>query len=225
MATITTKPDQEVTSSFSGVGVPPWPRGQSASTVFDPAAKGPEQPSHRDALQALLAFSALHEQVRRRKVLAARSGGFDAGAPIPEFERSEQFLLDEVLQLVAERAVAITGADGLAIALAENNEIVLRTAAGTVRPDVGARIDRDLPFLPGDIQIDRAEIFSSGGLLRQKRNERAELPARAKVVRGDRTRCVASCDEVAGVGNDRVRQNSRLNQLRSRKPTSVTNRA
>ena len=51
-----------------------------------------------------------------------------------------------MLQLVAERAVAITGADGLAIALAENNEIVLRAAAGTVRPDVGARIDRDSAF-------------------------------------------------------------------------------
>src|SRR6266566_4595401 len=146
MATITTKPDMEVTSSFSGVGVPPWPRGQSASTVLDPATKDPEQPSHRDALQALLAFSALHEQVRRRKVLAAHSSGFDAGAPIPEFERGEHFLLDEVLQLVAERAVAITGADGLAIALAENNEIVLRAAAGTVRPDLGARINRDSAF-------------------------------------------------------------------------------
>jgi N-acetylmuramoyl-L-alanine amidase len=54
--------------------------------------------------------------------------------------------LDEVLQLVADRAVAITGADGLAIALAENNEIVLRAAAGTVRPDLGARIDSDSAF-------------------------------------------------------------------------------
>ena len=65
---------------------------------------------------------------------------------VAEFEQDEQFVLDEVLQLVAERAVAITGADGLAIALAENNEIVLRAAAGTVRPDVGARIERDSAF-------------------------------------------------------------------------------
>ena len=76
--------------------------------------------------------------------------GFDAGAPVvapvTEFDQDEQFVLDEVLQLVAERAVAITGADGLAIALAENNEIVLRAAAGAVRPDVGARIDRDSAF-------------------------------------------------------------------------------
>ena len=146
MATTTTKPDMDVTSSFSEVGAPAWPREQNPSTVCGPPTEDRVRPTHRDALQALLAFSALHEQVRRRKVLAARGGGFDAGSPAAEFEPSEQFLLDEVLQLVAERAVAITGADGLAIALAENNEIVLRAAAGTVRPDVGARIDRDSAF-------------------------------------------------------------------------------
>lgn len=104
------------------------------------------RPSQQDALQALLAFSALHEQVRRRKALAARQIGIDPSTTPHEFEQGEQFVLDEVLQLVAERAVAITGADGLAIALAENDEIVLRAAAGSVRPDIGARIDRDSAF-------------------------------------------------------------------------------
>ena len=67
--------------------------------------------------------------------------------PTPaEFEETEQFVLDEVLQLVAERAIAITGADGLGIALAENNEIVLRASAGAMKPDVGARIQRDSAF-------------------------------------------------------------------------------
>jgi N-acetylmuramoyl-L-alanine amidase/putative methionine-R-sulfoxide reductase with GAF domain len=146
MATTTTKPDLDVTSSFSGGSVPAWPREQSSSAVSDSSAKDPTKPSQVDALQALLAFSALHNQVRRRKSLAARNQSFDAGAPVAEFEQGEQFVLDEVLQLVAERAVAITGADGLAIALAENNEIVLRAASGTVRPDVGARIDRDSAF-------------------------------------------------------------------------------
>jgi N-acetylmuramoyl-L-alanine amidase/putative methionine-R-sulfoxide reductase with GAF domain len=149
MATTTTKPDRDVTTPFTGAGVPAWPRGQSDSAASNHSVQDPAKPSQRDALQALLAFSALHDQVRRRKTLAARSHGnqgFDAGAPAAEFEPSEQFVLDEVLQLVAERAVAITGADGLAIALAENNEIVLRAAAGAVRPDVGARIDRDSAF-------------------------------------------------------------------------------
>jgi N-acetylmuramoyl-L-alanine amidase/putative methionine-R-sulfoxide reductase with GAF domain len=148
MATTTSKPDHDVTTPCTGSGVPGWPRGNASSVVNDPV-QDPARPSQRDALQALLAFSALHDQVRRRKALAARNNrnsGFDAGAPTPEFEPGEQFVLDEVLQLVAERAVAITGADGLAIALAENNEIVLRAAAGTVRPDVGARIERDSAF-------------------------------------------------------------------------------
>ncbi len=102
--------------------------------------------SRRDALQALLAFAALHQQIRQRRVLAAQALGFDAGEAGEEFESGEQFVLDDVLQLVAERAIAITGADGLGIALAENNEIVLRAAAGAIRPDVGARIQRDSAF-------------------------------------------------------------------------------
>ncbi len=146
MATTTTKPDLDATTPFDGDGLPAWRHGQRAAANHDFTAPDSAKPSRRDALQALLAFSALHEQVRRRKALAKRQDGFDAGASLAEFEQDEQFVLDEVLQLVAERAVAITGADGLAIALAENNEIVLRAAAGTVRPDVGARIDRDSAF-------------------------------------------------------------------------------
>ena len=92
----------------------------------------------------LLAFLALHGQVRPGK--ETRRTGDEAAVPEAELEEGEQFTLDELLQLVAETVVAITGADGLAIALAENNEIVLRAAAGTVRPDLGARIDRNSPF-------------------------------------------------------------------------------
>ncbi len=153
MATVPTKPERESTEPFAPAGAPAWaraaesvsmsPRDGYSDSAHDISA---QKPSQRDALQALLAFSALHEQVRRRKALAARHTTIDS-APLPtEFEDGEQFVLDEVLQLVAERAVAITGADGLAIALAENDEIVLRAAAGTVRPDIGARIDRDSAF-------------------------------------------------------------------------------
>ena len=146
MATTTTKPDMEMTDSLGGIGASAWPPENGGGSGGNSADDPPNKPSQLDALQALLAFSALHEQVRRRKALAARQAPFDCKTPAPEFEPSEQFVLDEVLQLVAERAVAITGADGLAIALAEHNEIVLRAAAGTVRPDVGARIDRDSAF-------------------------------------------------------------------------------
>ena len=142
MATTTTKPDIEMADSLSGASLPAWPH----ASAKDPGESDISKPSQRDALQALLAFSALHDQVRRRKALASKQSGFDSPAAASEFEATELFVLDEVLQLVAERAVSITGADGLAIALAEGNEIVLRAAAGTVCPDPGTRIDRDSAF-------------------------------------------------------------------------------
>ena len=141
MVTSTSKPDIEMADSLAGTSLPSWPHAREKE-----ASESDAKPSHRDALQALLAFSALHDQVRRRKALAGRQAGFDSPVPNSEFESTELFVLDEVLQLVAERAVAITGADGLAIALADNNEIVLRAAAGTIRPDPGTRIDRDSAF-------------------------------------------------------------------------------
>ncbi len=152
MATTPTKPTIEVGSGLAVAPVPSWPlergvweprHGASYEAAGRESRQG--QPSGRDALQALLAFSALHQQVRRRRALAARHNGFETIAP-NEFEAGEQFVLDEVLQLVAQRAIAITGADGLGIALAENNEIVLRASAGAIKPDVGARIQRDSAF-------------------------------------------------------------------------------
>ena len=144
MATTPTKPNTEMADPLSAISVPGWTNASNSSSGTTPYAE--ERPAPQNALQTLLAFSALHEQVRRRKALASKHPAFDSKAPVAEFEPEEQFVLDEVLQLVAERAVSITGADGLAIALAENNEIVLRAAAGTIRPDVGARIDRDSAF-------------------------------------------------------------------------------
>src|SRR5579863_1081044 len=144
MATTPTKPHTEMADPLSAISVPDWTKASNASSRTTPYAD--ERPAPQNALQTLLAFSALHEQVRRRKALGAKHAAFESTTPVAEFDPEEQFVLDEVLQLVAERAVAITGADGLAIALAENNEIVLRAAAGAVRPDVGARIDRDSAF-------------------------------------------------------------------------------
>jgi N-acetylmuramoyl-L-alanine amidase/putative methionine-R-sulfoxide reductase with GAF domain len=148
MATSTTKPHLEIGPPRSGSSVSGWPRQNPASVspLSDDVNDSNRKPSRLDALQALLAFSTLHEQIRRRRALAAQKSASDKAAGVSEFEDGEQFVLDEVLQLVAERAVSITGADGIAIALAENNEIVLRASAGAIKPDVGARIDRDSAF-------------------------------------------------------------------------------
>jgi N-acetylmuramoyl-L-alanine amidase/putative methionine-R-sulfoxide reductase with GAF domain len=140
MATTPTKSTIDVGAWLADRPVPAWP--------VEPRDRDKDKlrPSGRDALQALLAFSAMHQQVRQRRALASRLNGFETIAHPAEFESGEQFVLDEVLQLVAERAIAITGADGLGIALAENDEIVLRASAGTVKPDVGQRIQRDSAF-------------------------------------------------------------------------------
>ncbi len=99
----------------------------------------------REALQALLAFSTLHEQIRRRRTDEARR--YAAGIHLDDTTwEYEQFVLDEVLQLVAERAQAITGADGIAIALAEGEEIICRASAGTMAPDRGMRLDSKAGF-------------------------------------------------------------------------------
>jgi len=92
-----------------------------------------------EALQALLAFSALHEQIRQHR---AHNGS----EPREDPWQLEHFVLDEVLQLVAERALAITGADGVAIALAEGDAIVCHAAAGGIAPDCGARLDPNSGF-------------------------------------------------------------------------------
>lgn len=138
---------------MAGTRLPAWPPGPNSSAPGQDDSRKEVlrrarelRPSGVDALQALLAFSALHQQVRNRRALASRLHGFETIAATAEFDAPEQFVLDEVLQMVAERAIAITGADGLGIALAENNEIVLRASAGTIKPDVGARIQRDSAF-------------------------------------------------------------------------------
>ena len=109
-------------------------------------------PGH-EALQALLAFSSLHEQIRQRRAL--ERSGEPLSADVWELE---QFVFDEVLQLVAERALTLTGADGVAVAMAEGDAIVCRAAAGTVVPEPGARLDPKSGF--------SGACLRSGGIVR-----------------------------------------------------------
>jgi len=104
---------------------------------------GPVLPASPEAFQALLAFSAFHQQIRQRP--AAGEGTSDPSSREDTLQL-ERFVLDEVLQLVAERGLAITGADGVAIAMAEGNAIVCRGACGAVSPDIGARLDPNSGF-------------------------------------------------------------------------------
>jgi N-acetylmuramoyl-L-alanine amidase len=93
-------------------------------------------PGH-EALQALLAFSSLHEKIRERR--ARERLGMQAGTA--DVWELEQFVLDEVLHLVSERALTLTGADGVAIALVDGDAFVCRASAGSIAPEAGARLD------------------------------------------------------------------------------------
>lgn len=96
----------------------------------------------REALQALLAFSSLHEQIRRRQGEQRRiNGGLPTG-----FWSADDFVLDEVLQLVTERAWRITGSDGVALALSDGEQVLCRASAGELAPGPGARLDPNSGF-------------------------------------------------------------------------------
>jgi N-acetylmuramoyl-L-alanine amidase/putative methionine-R-sulfoxide reductase with GAF domain len=87
----------------------------------------------------LLAFACIHERTARRRRLGA-------SGLAPESFNDDYFGLDEVLRLVALRAISITGADGVAIALVKDNAIICRASAGNIAPDPGMRLDPSSGF-------------------------------------------------------------------------------
>jgi N-acetylmuramoyl-L-alanine amidase/putative methionine-R-sulfoxide reductase with GAF domain len=111
-----------------------------------PASSGSEGPrgserAGHEALEALLAFCSLHQIADQKRTQQPRQASADS-----ERIELEQFVFDEVLQMVAERAVTIAGADGVAIALVDGNAILCRASAGTVVPDRGMRVHLNSGF-------------------------------------------------------------------------------
>ncbi|HEX7425083.1 MAG TPA: N-acetylmuramoyl-L-alanine amidase [Terriglobales bacterium] len=120
-----------------------------------------ESIARQEALRALLAFSELHEQIRNRRMATGRASDRDL------FE-TERFILDEVLQLICDRAQAITQADGIVVALAEGSEagrlaaersgLVCRAAAGPLAVERGVHLIGESEFLQ--------DCLGSGRILR-----------------------------------------------------------
>jgi N-acetylmuramoyl-L-alanine amidase len=119
-----------------------------------------ESIAQREALRALLAFSDLHEQIRNRRLIARHDADRDL------FE-TERFILDEVLQLICDRAVAITQSDGIVIALVEKPsgeskteklDLMCRASAGPLAVERGVRLIADSEFLQ--------DCLESGAILR-----------------------------------------------------------
>ncbi len=117
-----------------------------------------ESIARQEALRALLAFSDLHEQIRNRRAAT----GCDSDRDLFETER---FILDEVLQLISDRARAITDADGIVIALAERRpqegsnseelEMVCRAAAGPLTFARGVALIGESAFLQDCLESGR----------------------------------------------------------------------
>jgi N-acetylmuramoyl-L-alanine amidase len=135
------------------VPAPGVPAGLRADVPVNVHADDTANDAGSNALQALLAFACLHEQAAHRRALKDSAASLEdtpgvqtSSAWKTSRAREEEFALDEVLQLVAARAVAITGADGVAIALAEENAIVCRGSFGHIAPDKGIRLDPSAGF-------------------------------------------------------------------------------
>ena len=126
--------------------------GRTKSESSSPLRKGNlvlESIARQEALPSLLAFSNLHEQIQNRP--PARGADID-------LVETERFILDEVLQLICDRARTLTHAEGVMVALAEGPYMVCRAASGELIVARGTR-------LPGESDFLR-ECLESGNILR-----------------------------------------------------------
>ncbi len=117
-----------------------------------------ESIARQEALRALLAFSDLHEQIRNRR------WGIKCDSDRDFFE-TERFILDEVLQLICDRAQVVTQAGGILIALADESNaarssaerpgMVCRATAGPLAVERGVRLIGESEFLQDGLESGR----------------------------------------------------------------------
>ena len=94
-------------------------------------------------LQVLLAASYLREQQRRINAEAELVSGNDKIAAVLSLQRDVvQHKVELTPALIAEHALQITGADGAAVALAADSQVLCRGCAGRLAPAVGTRISQ-----------------------------------------------------------------------------------
>jgi N-acetylmuramoyl-L-alanine amidase len=111
-----------------------------------------ESLARRESLPSLLAFSALHEQIQHSPAFAAGNGQNS------DLVQTERFVLDEVFQLLCDRAQAITGADGVIVALSEGAPLVCRAGSGPLSVQAGVHLVPDSEVLQEALEAGR--IFS-----------------------------------------------------------------
>ena len=134
----------------------------SAHRAGSPQPPGEDSTVASEALQSalptLLTFSSFLEELRSKKVELARQGV------------SEAQIRSMVLQFIADRGLAISGASGIAIALAEGNDVVCRGSAGESAP----------PTYPGGLSLREIEVLRlvANGLTNAQVAERLFLSPR-----------------------------------------------
>src|SRR5437868_9459235 len=128
-----------------------WGPSQTPQAAF-PLQEGNrvlESLARHEALRALLSFSDLHERIRRR-----RAEGMASDSDRDLFQ-TERFVLDEVLQLICDRASALMPGDGVLIALIEGSGLICRAATGALAIDRGVLIPLDSELLQDCLDSDR----------------------------------------------------------------------
>jgi putative methionine-R-sulfoxide reductase with GAF domain len=71
------------------------------------------------------------------------AGGFSRSAVLEQEIHTGELDLEPAISVIAERAQALTGATGAAIALRHGDEIVCRARTGRTAPDLGVRLQTD----------------------------------------------------------------------------------
>jgi N-acetylmuramoyl-L-alanine amidase len=126
------------------------PMGGDNGTPPQVGNRALESIARQESMRALLAFSELHEQTRNRRMATGRE-------PDRDLFETERFILDEVLQLICDRAQGITKADSIIVALAERSEskpleLVCRASAGPLHVARGVRLIAESEFLQDGLQ-------------------------------------------------------------------------
>jgi len=105
-----------------------------------------ESIARQEAFRSLLAFSGLREQLRNPQSQSDQD--------LDLFE-TERFILDEVLQLICDRAEAITSTDGILVALTEGPDLVCRAASGELAVARGFQLNDESEFLRECLETGR----------------------------------------------------------------------
>ncbi len=111
-------------------------------TVPHVAEAGENQDGHQIEFSAAAALSTRHHLRPRHRHHGPVSAPYAPGHTTNEINAGE-IDLEPGISIIAEKAQALTGATGAAIALRRGNEIVCRARTGRTAPDIGVRLQTD----------------------------------------------------------------------------------